>query len=462
MTEVLFFIISIANISLVIYSLARFKKNPLSFEAILFFLHFVFYFIPAVDYFFDLNMFSNEYLFLNGSEYNDQNVIRFAGIGFIIMVSFMIGYRIRYKVGKKVFGEINEKIMYIPNLVGFTLVKVLLFAVLFLVLLTAFMNYNYNLTSFFSMARKEAYSNTYETILVSMLPLLLLSMEFVYQMKYLERITLRIVGYIAVVVLATITLGQRRELINNLIFIFFLFLEAYVQKMYYIDLSIIRKKLLKPLVFLAIVIVILIPLTWYLRVYSTQLQYGNIVNPFKVRGWLELIFGSSSSGLQTSVILEDYDNYYGLPFLASIRLIVTYWIPRTLYADKVMLITQYVKQTLHTSGNLSVFFINDVWFTFYYLSPVFSLIIGSIVRIMIEPINNKNVDLVDKIPAYLAFSKIITLYKNGFATFFLHIIIFNIFWAFIKKVALKKQIRSEMSELKNKLWDVRKNDSSYR
>ncbi|MBQ1410031.1 MAG: hypothetical protein IIY94_01960 [Oscillospiraceae bacterium] len=444
LNDFIFNIILFANVFLALYIIRAFWKRPLSFDLIIGALYLVFYYIKIIDSRYHFGMFSSQLQKINGYFENSDSIVKFSAISFVVIVSFMIGFRIEIKLNNRVF--IRKKRGYSYSVVIYRLFLMkcfFLFSVL-IVIIRGLATYKYGIINYFSMARKEAaYANSLDGLLIGVLPTIILSIEYIIEIKTKGRLSPKFILYTILALLATITQGQRRELINCVIFIALLLLESKIIQRGWESLRKKNKATKYTLAVLGILIVIMIPVTWYMRVYSTQRQYGHDVDPFQYRGWLELIFGSSSSGYDTSVILDGFIKDYGMPFLVSVQLLLTFFIPRSIMPDKAMLMTRYVQQEVGTSGNLSVFYINDVWFNFYWFSPIVSLLIGYIIKRIIAPINEDR-DPIDKIVGFLAFSKVTTLFKNGFVSFFSGLIVFALFWWITISICTQKnQIAKE-------------------
>lgn len=427
------------NIVMLGYCIKKFRSNPLSFDVVVYLLYFVFYYIPLLDYLYNWGLFSNSLLRINGYFGSEKIAIKYNYISLIIMCTFVLGFRTSIIYRKK-----NVQIKYKQNTFDFSInrktvlvIKIVLFLVLALVMFSAIRNYQYGIKNFFTMARKDAYSGTFQTTIVSIVPTLLIGLEYIDEIKSYGKIKWKLLLYIGLAILAILTKGQRREIINEIIFVALLFMHAISNRYYSLDKKKANRKIRKYIVILGILIVILIPTTWYLRAYATRAQYGRFVNPFQYYGWLELLFGSSSTGFQTSIIMDGYEKDYGFPFLNSIRLMLSYFIPRSILKTKPMVLTRYIQQGLNTSGNLSVFYINDVWFNFYQFSPIISFIIGTIISKILKDIDGEK-NLFSRITKFFAFSNVITLFKNGYTSFFFSLIVFWIVWVIIEKCVVVK------------------------
>lgn len=431
----------IINILLIIYCIKRFKRHPLSFDVIIYFMYLIFYYIPLLDYIYSWGMFSNNLLRVNGYVGDIETAIKFNFVSLFIISTFMMGFRIKFVFFRK---RQNSKKQTINNVriilkkKKLYYIKIILFITLALVVFSALRNYNYGIRNFFSMARKEAYTSNIQTTLVTVIPTILLSLEFIEEVITYKRIRPKLFLYALLSIFVTMTRGQRRELINEVIFIALLLIYGRSHKYYSLDRNEVNSKIRRYIILLGALVAVLIPATWYLRVYSTQFQYGYKINPFQYRGWLELLFGSSSTGFQTSIILDNYNRDYGLPSLASVKLMLSYFIPRAFFNSKAMVLTRYVQQGLGTSGNLSVFYINDVWFNFYYFSPLISLLLGKTISNIVKNLDD-DYNLFRTITKYVAFSKVITLFKNGYTGYFFSFIIFWVIWRIIERlVCIKK------------------------
>lgn len=437
MDTLIFYSITVLSFFTFVFSIRNFIRDPFEFGNTFFIIYFIFYYLPVIDYWFNFGWFGEEYLWINGYQYNPYIVSKFALISYVIMISFMIGYRLSISKNKHRLANYNTEKLCKLNHHRLKIVKTLLIIVLVVVLYNAFLIYGYGIDTFFSMARKNTLTGTWQRMLIAFLPAPIFGLEYIQEIQESGKIKSKLIIYAIALLFIIMVLGQRRELINLFIFMVLLFMDAKVNKFYKFNTKEIRKKTRKYMIFLGIIIVFLIPITWYMRSYSTQLQFGKIVNPFEKRGWLELLFGSGSSGLQTSIILDGYSEQYGLPTLPSIKLMLTYFIPRSVYSDKSEVLTSYVKNTLNTSGNLSVFYINDVWFNFYLFSPFISILIGFLIKILVKPIKRSE-DIFNKISGYMAFALIISLFKNGYVQYFFSYLIFIIIWTIAKRFSIVK------------------------
>lgn len=411
-------------------AIKKFNKNPIDFSALFAFLYIAFYSSAAWNYLFDLNLFKNEFfiyyeVFPTKFEASSVNLI-----SVIIMWAFEFGYSMKRVVKAPI------KRTLVINKSKMEFIQVLLIICWFMITIYGFKSYGGSLRLFFSPARKTIYTSGYLISLVVIIPTTLFTLNLVNDKISKYKKTILTIFYSVMLMLTQISLGQRREIINGLIYIFImLMLSRRIKNNAIFDIinnNMIRKKIIS----LGFLVILLVPILWYLRTYTTQVQRGatEIVMPWKVRGWFELLFGSSTTGFQTTFIIDDFTKQYGEFWLHSIIFLITIVLPRSIFPWKLMTITKTMQFAFGIQGNLSLFYINDIYYNFGILSIIASFLFGYFLS-KIYNMNLKSENLYSKAYAVILLSQIILLFKNGFAQYiimiFQYFLVFKLSYIFI-------------------------------
>lgn len=410
-------LVFILQFFLLIWAIKIFIHNPLDFSALFIFLYIVFYASAYWDYFFGLGLYSNSLLEHFNVEPNNETVSIFNFYSTFIMIAFEFGYSLKRR--SKSIKRINYN--YTIKDINFKILSCFMILIWLFITFIGFRNYGGSIKMFFSPARKTIYTSGYLISLVVIIPTVLLSINVINnQIKNKSNISSII--FIIMLIATQMSLGQRREIINGIIFIFLLNLTVSYTKIKKYTMKLYTNFMRKKILFLGIFVSILIPLLWWGRTYFTQIQRGdaNIIMPWQLRGWFELLFGSSTTGFQTTLIIDNFKSNFGLKWLHSILFIISIAIPRSVFPNKPMTITKTIQFALNDGGNMSLFYINDVYFNFGVLSIIMSFFIGMLISYLYNVSYNSN-KLHEKVFSLIMLSQIILLFKNGFAQYFIMI-----------------------------------------
>lgn len=433
-------IVFIVQIILAIRALRIFYKNPLDFSAIFILLYIVFYTPAYWDYFLKLNMFSNEFLnyFRITGSYSTVTKYNLISVG--IMLAFELGYSLKRNVKRKVVAP------YVMNSQNYYLLMNILFFVWLIITVIGFINYGGSIKLFFSPARKTIYSSGYLISLVVIIPTTLLTLKVIRDLEINKKKNITTFFFILILILTQMSLGQRREIINGVIYITLLLMYANLAKMKDIISNLRLKIARKKIVLLGIMVSVLVPTLWWGRTYSTQLQRGvtKVIMPWEIRGWFELLFGSSTTGFQTTLILDQFAKAYGDFWLHSIFFMLSIPIPRFIFPNKPMTITKTLQHTLGLEGNLSLFYINDMFFNF----GIFCFIVSFLFGLALSHYYNSRLKsnlLIGKIGALILLAQITLLFKNGFAQYLIMILQYSIVINLALKFVTKRRKVSKLN-----------------
>lgn len=443
------------QILILIWTMYNFKRNPLSFLNIFLFMYLIFYVPSIYDLYFDLGWLNHPYISMFGVNASKYELTYFNCISTTIILSFIIGYRISFKFSckHKLKNNNNSKlypVKYFFNKSNFNIIKYTLLLIWFMSMVYAILSYNGNKLTFFMPSYKLAYANGYIEIIATTIPKVLFFMyickQRIKKTQYLKCISFYF--YCILMLLSVMCKGVRNDILTIMIIIFVSILEDSINN-YNIDKYFIRKQINKisklgnKMILLGCILIILIPATWYLRTIFNQLVQGQeIIAPWTIDGRkpLDILFGSGSSGIETSLILNYYDKFNIFRPFHSLLFLLQVVIPRSIFPDKLMTIQLTLSNFIGIEGNLSVFFINDVYFSFKLLSPLFSFIIANIVSHIYE--KSLATSCPWKSPYHIIMlSNIITFFKNGFANFTVDCIFFFVLWKSVSFfVFYKKQL----------------------
>lgn len=412
MVEVIAIFCLIINIISIIFSTIEISKHPWKISPILVILHGVFYIWPFYDFIFELNRLEYAYFEYFNLKPSTEYAVFYL---FISSVCIFILSITSYANITFTSCEAKKKYEY-----SYSYFKVI-FVILILVILVFFSarNFDGDLITFFTPARKAIDISGYERKLLFVLPCItLLIFRFCKAYTLFRFIVLAIICFAIVSIL-----GQRRDLSALILFSTFLVMYYKLPNLNY------SKKLQRRA---GIILVICIPSLWYARSYFTQLGRGqDIINPFTLRNPIELIFGSSTTGFSSFFLQQKHLDSGAIEFLHSIKQLLGVAIPRIIYEDKISTIPQTIKFAEKDNGNISNFLINEFFINFQgFIFPIFLFF-----AITINEFYKKSVDVVGNItPMYFfCFANIILLFKNGWSDFIVTIMMFYILFFILSK-----------------------------
>lgn len=420
MNDILILVIAFLELVLVLRTLIIFYKNPLDFGAI-FQLLFLVFFVPAFwNYTFDLNLFVYEFFNYYEVFPTQEEVLYYHITTLIIMWAFEFGYSMQRYTKVKVSDRTETS-----KLKG-QIVQIILFSIWTGITLYGFSGYNGNLIMFFSPARKTIYTSGYLISIVVIIPATLIYLNRFVRQSSKTTSTILLIVYSFALILTQMSLGQRREIINGLVYIVLILMLSSKKLVSSSSSFKINRTMKRRVVFLGLFVAALIPILWYARTYSTQLQRGgDIIMPWQIRGWFELLFGSSTTGFETSFIVSDFTEQYGSFTLHSVIFMATIFIPRAIFPNKYMSITKTMQFTFGIEGNMSIFFVNEIFFNFSYFGFIVSFLFGY----YISKFYNKRIrsnQINQSVYAIVLLSQVILLFKNGFAQYIIMIVLYFI------------------------------------
>lgn len=443
MITVVNMIVFFLQIGLLIRSVYYFKKNPLDFSAIFYFLYILFYALAHWDYLIGLNLFSNAFLEYFELTPSISSVTYYGLMSILIMVCFEAGYSFKRHTKGIIYPEFHIKEF------NYKILQLTLMITWAFLTFRAFVGYGGSLELFFSPARKTIYTSGYEISMVVIIPTTLLTMSIIRGIENRKKYIFQNIIFCIILILTQMSLGQRREIVNGVVYISLLMLMAsiYTHGNYFSRL--ITKKIRRTLTRLATLVAFLVPSLWWWRTYSTQVQRGveEIVMPWQIRGWFELLFGSSTTGFQTTLILDNFIETFRPFWLHSVFFMSSIIIPRSIMPSKPMSITKTMQFIFGVEGNLSLFYINDMYFNF----GVFSFFVSFLFGYAFSNFYNsrlRSVHFVPKVFSVLLLAQIILLFKNGFAQYTIMIVqYFLVFYLSLQFIIKRHKITSDLTEV---------------
>ena len=421
-------VLYIIQIYLLVAGCVKIKRNILDISGYLNILFVVFFALPAWDLYYEWGTFSH---IINRYDVYPTNevVYRYIIISTVTALLFDLGYTIGVKT--KTSGNLGRKYLYnieCSDKFDSRIYCFILFVLLFVwiaVIINEYRSYNGSLISFLLPSRKQNIKSGMEGTIQVLFPEMIISL--VYIRRWNEKHILRYMIFPVLILLLSLSVGaQRRAMIQGIMYIAMLFVIRHIQGGKKSKEAAEKKKHYFLFIFLGIAFVSLIPLLWYARSFSSQLSRGGeMVNPFSLHSFTDLIFGSSSTGFDSTMVFDWYDINYGIPFAHMIRYIASFWLPRMIYPNKMMQITMMLKVARGDGGNISLFYINDLYFSFRSLSVITTPLIGFILsRAYFSAITKKKVSGL-LIGLYML-SQIVLLFKNGVAAYATAVITFTV------------------------------------
>lgn len=416
------FLVICIQLLLLVLALMNIFKKPFDIGTIMVLLYMIFYALPAWDFYFQGDLFLKTIQNYPVGYENDNEGLYLIFVSTLIILAFYIGYLL---IGKLFCKESKIKYTYKIDYKKYKLVISGLLTLWFAIFLYSFSNYDQSLLLFFSPSRKEGvFESGYIGTLYLLIPLSLFIIKALKDYINLGKIKVNTLLLVLPVIAIYMTSGQRREILNLLIFLMALLTHLGVEKLQK------RKKInstkykRKKIIQLGVLSVILIPVLWWGRVVFTQLQRNStdIIMPWNRRGFLELLFGSSSGGFKTLLLGLEHKEFYEIEWGHSIYFFISSIIPRSLMENKPILMNIMWQRDFGLQGNPSTFYINEMYLNFGLLSILISAVFGIVLSFFYNKFYNSK-SIVKNVFAYLIFSEVILLYKNGFTQFMISILI---------------------------------------
>lgn len=444
LTDIKIFLLIICQIFLCARGFIRIRKYVFDMCGYIEILFFIFFEMPALDLYFGTNLFIHR-IYDYGVYAEQETIIKYIIIMTAIMFLFDIGYqigsgRISTLSDNKRLVDIEDNVLYFTNTYIF-ITSILIFFWLYIMYI-AYREFGQSLFLFLLPSRKRGEFSGALSLLQWVIPDIIFSLSIIRNWGK-NKVLGPSLFPLLMVLLTVSSSNQRREMIQGIVFCGLLLLIKYFKLLK--DRNGIeeffRRKPWKRYAAIGVAVtVILIPLLWYVRNLSNQILRGGItVNPFSMHSFFDLIFGSSSTGFDTTLIIDQFDQTRGGLFGHCILFFFSFWIPRAVYPEKPLQITQMIKVARGDWGNLSTFMVNDLYFSFKGLSVIFVPLCGMLISKIYNKISfSKNIE--DAVFSIYMFSQMILLFKNGVSVFAVRITLFFIMFKTVSYIC--KHIRS--------------------
>lgn len=339
-----------------------------------------------------------------------------ATVPFISLVVYTFCFLIGVVFGEKIAYSQREIGISRPQISnGYLRMKALYILLWAFTAALIYMKSGLSLFEFITPSRKDhdIYLSEYAKYVYIYFPLTL------YFMNYLKTKRMTFVGsfWIAVSLLCALSTYQRRDFI--IIFLFVVSTLVVIGRDSPLPGLRLRVATQMKLVCWGITGVALVPILWWARVWATSRFRGDTetVVPWEVRGFFEIIFGGQATGFPTTLLIVNHQKEEGTQWFYSFLQVVTTPIPRSIWEGKPVLSDIVIEEYYNLAINPSMFFINEVLFNFGPLTIpavfVFGYAFGMLYKYLIT-----TGSLTRKIVLCILFSNIVTLFKNGFSSFF--------------------------------------------
>ena len=308
----------------------------------------------------------------------------------------------------------------------FLIAQGILFAIWLLLEVRGFFMSGASLKAFFLATKKDMYGSEIVRILVLKLPILMLGNALYYNATKNKKSYG--IAYLVMIFVSSFQTNQRREMIANFLFVLILYIcyFATLRKQKGLDAIIINKKIRRIVIVSFVAVLCMVPLFWYLRVFSNQYAKG-LTNVTFSRSFMELLLsGSGVTGFPTLIIYRQFGEEMGVSFyLRELFFTLESFIPRSLFPEKMTALNIFIRDSLGVSNNLSMFYINELFYTYGIFAFPVSFLVGHYLskfyrRFIV------GTTFADKF--YMAFflSSIIKLFKNGLSSFVISVVFFSI------------------------------------
>lgn len=231
-------------------------------------------------------------------------------------------------------------------------------------------------------------------------------------------------------VLVALGTGQRRTIF---LLVFIMFLSVVVARATRPPAGHAQRRIRNRIVILILAVAPLGPLLWAARAYFTQLQAGAgaVTNPFAMRGFWELLFGSAATGFRTTIASLEMWQAGGV--VPGYSLLYLFWapIPRAVWPGKPIAPDGVLQEQIQLWSNPSLFVIADMVFSFYLLAPLAALIVAYLVsrpsvlmwrRVRGQASREGGAAPVSTVMLAIYVSGSLILFKNGVAPFVIFVL----------------------------------------
>jgi hypothetical protein len=279
----------------------------------------------------------------------------------------------------------------------------------------------------------------YMTVLYMMLPLVMLVLAVLREGKFG---TLAWV-FVALSVMATFSTHQRRELVTTALFVvgMHVFVADLLRTAPYAagewKAALARRLRWSRRVAVAVfgLGLCMVPMLWFTRVYFTSAyNQGTAVNPFEIRSFMDVLFGSPATGFPTFMLIRDYVAQYGMEFLYTFKYLLALPVPRSVWPNKPVDVDTVIEKTYELTENPSVFWFGELYFNLAWLAVPVAFAIGWWLFAAAERTRTAP-SLLARLLGAAVFMQSITLFKNGFSTFAIRVgVLMVMLWAVFKVV----------------------------
>ena len=403
-----------------IRAIIRLSRKIIDFGSIFEMIYFVWYVPVIYDMLsgqrgFDYVYYAFNSLYAQYFTYTPASITKYNLITTLIMVAFEIGYS-SVKTGNQISFTFNTNNN--PSKRKYMFVQMILLSIWLFLEVRGFFRYGGSLRGFFSSTNKDMYGMEVIEMLINKIPLILFSNYFYYNAaNHKKRIG---IFYWIIVILPVLQTHQRREMIANFLFAVIVYLCYYatIKNFKTLDPGKISKRIKRYIVYAFVVVICAVPLLWFLRVHDSQVINRGATQVVYTRNFKEVLLeGSGASGFPTLITFVNYGKTNGITYyLRQLLYTLEAYIPRSIFSGKLSSLNIYIKQRIGVSNNLSMFYINELFYTFDILAIPISFVIG---RFFSKAYNRFVISnsFEDKIMMALFLSNIIGFFKNGLSSF---------------------------------------------
>lgn len=226
--------------------------------------------------------------------------------------------------------------------------------------------------------------------------------------------------------------GQRREIIAviTIYVLSILFYRFVSNRIMLPDLRSVIQRALKWRFRITLGVVSLLgPMLWFARSYFTQLfrdDTSGIINPWELRGFGELFFGSTASGFPATVLAHEIVSTSGVPWAYSFLFVISAPIPRAMWPEKPYAPGALLIDHFSLTFSPSLFLVADVLLNFYLFAPIMAFILAFLMtragKILGRLVFSRRNPETKHLKMYCMFLAIflthsIVIFKNGMAAF---------------------------------------------
>lgn len=430
MYEAINVVLLVIQILMFAHAIRRLSRRIIDFGAILVMMYTIWYVPIIYDMLIGDQHFESAYrnlmaIYSQYFVYDVATITKFNCITTFIMLAFELGYSMKCTNSQITFVYRTDQEIRKNR---YLFIQCFILALWLLLEVRGYFMFGGSLRSFISTTRKDMYGSEIVEALATKLPIILFANSLYYNStKGVKKLG---IIYWVIIIISSLQTHQRREMIANFLFAVILYVSyrATLNNLKTGNTATINRRVKKYIIVVFVAVLCMVPLFWFLRVYDNQVINRGVSQVVYTRSFFELLLtGSGVTGFPTLIIYDRFGEINGIHYyLRELLFTLESFIPRSLFPGKMKALNIFIRDSLGVSNNLSMFYINELYFTYW----LFSIPISFIVGLLFSKFYNRFINgtsFEDKVFMAFFLSNIIKLFKNGLSSFLISTVFLSIF-----------------------------------